>query len=190
MATSSKILNAIKLLLSIDDKDVEIVEEVTKAVITKEVEEIQKGSEDVGEVTLIKAFQEDEQISVEIIAEPLTPDAHGHWYSKDTVKGGHDSFDELWKAGALPMNMFHMKDDDGTNIELVKHYVMPCEVTIGETLVKEGTWIGEIKWHNDELWKARTVPREDGTLEIAGVSIKGWGHVQDAVNSDTGSATE
>lgn len=128
---------------------------------------------------LQKSHDYEQRISVEIVAEPLTPDAHGHWYSKDTVKGGFESFDKAWKEGRLNMNLFHQVDDvEKKHIELVKHYLVPDEgFTINGVPVKEGTWIANVKWHNQDLFEKRTKLLEDGTTEIGGLSIRGWGKV-------------
>ena len=130
-----------------------------------------------------KKFDVVQRISVEIVAEPLVVDAHGTWYSEETVQAGKDSFDLALKEGRAKPNLFHHMDDDGTNLEIVKHYIMPCDCSIGNTPVKAGTWVMEMKWHNEELWKKRTVPvkREDGSeyLEIAGLSLFGMGVIND-----------
>jgi hypothetical protein len=149
----------------------------------EDVEQVVKQDES----TLIKQFQSEERISVEIIAEPNVVDAHDNWYSVETVQKGYESFDARWKANELPMNLFHLKDDNELNTELIKHYVLPTDVMIGETAVKEGTWVGEVKWHNEVLWKQRTEVKDlgDGIMgtEIAGLSIKGWGTIHEAKES-------
>lgn len=118
------------------------------------------------------------RISVEIIAEPESPDAHGQWYSKETIEKGMLSADKAWREGRLNMNLFHAYDDiDKSHVELIKHYIVPFDCTVNGESVKEGSWVGEVKWHNQELFEKRTIPSEDGTLEIAGLSLRGWGKV-------------
>ena len=122
------------------------------------------------------------QISVEVVAEPYTPDAHGHWYSQDTVLKGFESADKAWKEKRLHMNLFHAHDDtENTCIELLKHYVVPFDCEVNGQKVKEGTWVAEVKWHDQELWKKRTEVLDDGSTEIAGLSLKGWGVINDPV---------
>lgn len=144
-----------------------------------------KESQTKSSVEIKKSHDFDQHISVEVIAEPFTPDAHGHWYSSETIQKGYDNFNERWQKGEIPMNLFHQVDDiNGDHIQLLKHYVVPFECDINGQRVKEGTWIGEVKWHNETLWKQRTDVLEDGTTAIAGLSIKGWGKIQDPVESD------
>lgn len=126
-----------------------------------------------------KKFDELQQISVEIVAEPYVVDAHGTWYSEETVKKGYESFDLALKEGRAKPNLFHYQDDDGSNLKIVDHYIMPCDCIVGSTPVKKGTWLLEMQYLSKELWDKRTIPkkREDGSeyLEIAGLSLFGMG---------------
>lgn len=151
-------------------------------------------SEDYNVIT--KSHDLEKKITVEIIAEPEIPDNHGNWYSKNTIEKGYNSFDKAWKDGRLSMNLFHSWDDkDAENVELLKHYVVPFDCAVpnprtGEsTLVKEGTWMAEVKWKNDALWDKRTKVREDGTTEIGGLSIRGWGKIQEPETTEIEKAT-
>lgn len=139
-------------------------------------------SEEDNQQLIQKSHDQEKRITVEVICEPLVPDAHDDYYTKETIEKGFESFDKAWKEGRLPMNLFHAYDDhDKQHVELLKHYLVPfdCQVPnprTGElTDVKEGTWIAEVKWHNEDLWKQRTTLREDGTTAIGGLSIRGWG---------------
>lgn len=142
-------------------------------------EDIKKASESAEtSVEIKKSHDYENQISVEIIAEPFVPDAHDMYYSEETIVKGMGSFDKAWKEGRLNMNLFHQVDDvEKKHLELLKHYIVPFDCEVNGQKVKAGTWCGEIKWHNKELWKARTEVLEDGTTEIAGLSIRGWGDV-------------
>ncbi|ADX87942.1 hypothetical protein [Vibrio phage JSF2] len=147
----------------------------------KVIEDIQKSADAVkSDVEIKKSHDYKNQISVEIIAEPFTPDAHGMYYSDTTIEKGYQSFDKAWKEGRLSMNLFHQIDDvDKKYVELLKHYIVPFDCEVNGQKVKAGTWCAEVKFHDSTLWKARTTPLEDGTTEIAGLSIRGWGVVND-----------
>lgn len=125
--------------------------------------------------TIIKKFKTDEQISVEIVYEPEVLDAHGEWMSADTIEKAKDNFNKNLASGNAKPNLFHLAPET-EKLEILKTYTMPCECTIGETVVKSGTWVAEVKWHDDLLWKQRTVPNEDGVLAIAGLSMQGMGN--------------
>ncbi len=124
--------------------------------------------------TVIKKFKQTEQVSVEIIYEPEVLDAHGEWMSEDTIVKACANFNKNLESGNAKPNLFHLKSET-EKLEILRTYVLPCECTIGETVVKKGTWVGEIKWHDGNLWKQRTVPNEDGVLAIAGLSLGGMG---------------
>jgi len=130
------------------------------------------------EDTLIKQLKQEERISVEIIAEPYVVDAHGHWYSEETVKQGYQDFDEVLKTDGIPMNLFHVKDVEDGSITLKDHYVLPCDCTIGVTPVKKGTWVAEVQW-DEKTWPMRSTPLDNGHYECEGLSIKGWGTILD-----------
>jgi hypothetical protein len=155
----------------------------SRNIIEQENKEMEKSS---GQQLLIKQFQEEQRISVEIICEPYIPDAHGHWYRPETLEKAREDWlaVEEETGEKIPMNLFHIKDVEGTQLELVKHYIMPTDAIIGDTLVKEGTWVAEVKWNDINLWSMRTVPTEEGTLEIAGVSPRFWGTVNPPKNKN------
>lgn len=138
---------------------------------------------------IIKQFQPSERISVEIMFRPNTPDLHGHWLSKETIEKGFESAQKAKEAGRLKPNLFHLKDVDNSQIEIVKEYLVPVECKIGEQDIAEGTWVTEVKWHNESLWKQRTevVDLPDGSkgTVIAGLSPKCWGVVNDPVEKAT-----
>ena len=144
-----------------------------KSMITKRQKEENVGVEDAPEKvvnnTVIKRFKVEERISVEIIYEPNVLDAHGEWMSEDTLAKACENFNKNLASGNAKPNLFHIKDETD-KLEILRTYTLPCECTIGDTLVKQGTWVAEIKWHDKALWKQRTVPNEDGVLEIAGTS--------------------
>jgi phosphoribosylformylglycinamidine (FGAM) synthase PurS component len=149
-----------------------------KSMITKRQKEENVGVEDAPEKvvtnTVIKRFKVEERISVEIIYEPNVLDAHGEWMSEDTLAKACENFNKNLASGNAKPNLFHIKDETD-KLEILRTYTLPCECTIGNTLVKQGTWVAEIKWHDKALWKQRTVPDENGVLAIAGTSIGALG---------------
>jgi len=133
---------------------------------------VEKGVAD--NTTVIKKFKMEERVSVEIIYEPYELDAHGEWMSEETIAKACENFNKNLDSGNAKPNLFHIKAET-EKLEILRTYTLPCECTIGETLVKQGTWVAEIKWHDMSLWKQRTVPDENGVLAIAGTSIGALG---------------
>lgn len=144
------------------------MEEDKVAEVEKSIEAKEESS------TVIEKFKGAEQVSVEIVYEPNVLDAHGEWMSEETISKACENFNKNLKTGNAKPNLFHVKNET-EKLEILRTYILPCEATIGETLVKKGTWIAEMKWHDDKLWKQRTVPNEEGVLEIAGISLGGMG---------------
>lgn len=147
--------------------------------------------------TIVKSHDHEQRITVEVIAEPWVLDAHGNWYSYDTiVKQGYPSFDKNWKEGNLPMNLFHEVDDEsGEFVKLLSHDIMPIDAIVPNPVtgkaypIKKGTWIACVKWNHEGLWRQRTeiVDRPDGTKGslIGGLSIKGWGSIVKEDSNET-----
>lgn len=144
--------------------------------------EVQLG---VKEKVLIKQFKPVEQISVEILLKAEEPDFHGHWYSKETVRGAYEDYNTVSAESKIPMNLFHVKDVPADKIDMVDHWIVEEDAVIGDVLVKSGTWVASIKWNDPELWEMRSVPKEDGTYRIAGLSPKFWGQVNPPKNKNT-----
>ena len=109
--------------------------------------------------------------------------------SVETIEKGYESAQKAFEEGRLKSNLFHLQDDDGKNIEIIKQYLIPCDCKIGEQEVTKGTWVVEMKFHNEELWKKRTEIKElpDGSMgtEIGGLSPRFWGTVNDPIEKVT-----
>jgi len=89
--------------------------------ISKDLAIVEKATK---EVEIRKSHDYEQQISVEIIAEPESPDAHGHWYSKATIEKGFLSADTRWRKGELPMNLCHSYDDIKVNMFLLSSIIL------------------------------------------------------------------
>ena len=144
------------------------------------------------QITIKKSHDFEQKIAVEIVAEPESPDAHGHWYSKETIEKGFLSADKAWREDRLHMNLFHAYDDvEGEHIELMKHYIVHFDCTINGQCVKEGSWVAEVKYYNEDLWKQRITPNEeDGKPDIAGLSLRGWGVINDPVTLEKATTSD
>lgn len=139
---------------------------------------VKQSAENSQQEEIRKSHDYKERISVEVLAEPNTPDAHGHWYSEETIQKGFESADKAWKDGRLNMNLFHAYDDvEKKHLRLENHYLTTEDQDYNGELVKKGSWISEVKWLNEDLWKRRITPLEDGMPEIAGLSLRGWGTI-------------
>jgi hypothetical protein len=121
--------------------------------------------------SIIKAVDQLKREAVFICYEPETPDTDGEWMSKETVEAACQSFNKAMQDGVLIPNLFHDKDSETNTytktdaFSIQKSWVTPVECVIGETEVKEGTWLVKVKFENDVLWNAF----EQGTVK--GVSI-------------------
>lgn len=140
------------------------------------------GQKAIGEKSLqakpiMKAVDELKREVTFLIYEPNIPDAHGEFASVETLAKACKSFNECYfeKGIAVP-SLFHMRDEDGAiettdSFDIIKTFIMPVDSIIGETEVREGSWVAIIKFKNDVLWQLFL----DG--EVSGLSMGAKGVV-------------
>jgi hypothetical protein len=80
---------------------------------------------------------------------PNTVDAQGHIYSEQEVeKAAHYWMKEFQQLGEMHSKM--LKEKQATVLE---SYVAPVEFSLGEKIVKKGTWLLKLYVDNDDLWE-------------------------------------
>lgn len=132
-------------------------------------------SKAVGSVLVQKSASE-EMISYEIIYEPDTPDFHGQWMSKETLRQGHEDFKKAQALGAVTENLFHMFDTDTWKI--VDHWIQPeFDVTVAETgeVIKAGSWVAKVQY-TPETWELKKAGI------VGGLSLQCGGILNDETN--------
>lgn len=120
-------------------------------------------------IPIIKAHDDEEMVTVEVVYEPNVPDAHGQWMSCETVRKACEDFNTRLKEGKIKTNLFHSFETDTFSIQ--KSWINEVDCIIGDQLVPEGTWLCSLKYHNTELWKMHK------SGEVGGVSIRANGAV-------------
>lgn len=125
--------------------------------------------------------QPEEMVSIEVVYEPDTVDAHGEWMSKETIRKACENFNKHLAEGVVQANLFHVKPTELFTIE--KTWIneeMDVIVKDSGEFLKAGTWVAKLKYHDERLWKLRKA------MVIQGVSIGGKGKV----NTETGEITD
>lgn len=123
----------------------------------------------------------EEMVSYEVVYEPDTKDAHGQWMSLETIEKGCENFNENLNKGVVQPNLFHLQNTEAFSIEstwIQKEF--DVKVVQTDEIIKAGTWVAKIKYHDAELWELKKAG------VIGGVSIGGSGFV----NQETGEITE
>ena len=149
---------------------------------------IEKASTDILKMTVKTEFQKtakpvavvkdagEEMISYEVIYEPNTPDAHGEWMTAETIALGKANFDKAHEAGVVKENLFHMIETDTFTIEKTWIQEEFDVVVIGtEQVIKAGTWVAKVKYHDPVLWDLKK------SNVVGGLSIQCSG----SVNTET-----
>lgn len=140
------------------------------------------GSTDAPDKTqLIKSSEQDEMVAYEVIYEPNVKDAHGEWMSEDTIQKACDNFNDNLIKGNVKPNLFHLANTELFTIE--KTWIQEeIDVKVEQTgeVIKAGTWVGKIKYHDEDLWNLKKA----GIIQ--GVSIGARG----AIDKETGEITD
>jgi DNA adenine methylase len=114
-------------------------------------------------IQLIKgADPTDERYVLGIVLEPEVVDAQGDIYSAEEVRvAAHRFMEEFGGLGLM-----HRMRVNG-QVKVLESYLAPVEFAVGETTVRQGTWLLAVRILSDELW----ADVKDGTL--GGFSVGG-----------------
>lgn len=95
-----------------------------------------------------------------IVLEPDVVDLHGDTYDEETVRKACHNFN---CSSTVSPNLFHITTTE--TFSIVESYITPVEFILDNQVIKKGTWLCVLQYHDDLLWQAA----KDG--EIQGVSI-------------------
>lgn len=109
---------------------------------------------------IIKAVDEEEQISIEVVYVPYRLDSDKQWMRPETIRKACENFNENLAKGNIKSNLFHSKDDNGNytstdKFEIIKSWINETDAVIGDQHVPEGTWICKLKWKDSDAWEKR-----------------------------------
>lgn len=124
--------------------------------------------------------KEEEMVSIEVVYEPDTKDAHEQWMSKSTLIEACDSFNKGLESGVVKSNLFHIQD---TELFTVEDTWINKELDVivkdsGEP-IKAGSWLAKVKYHDKDLWQLR----KDNIIQGVSIGCKA------EVNEETGEIT-
>ncbi len=113
--------------------------------------------------TLIKGLDpSDERFVLGIVLEPEVVDAQGDIYSAEEIRQAAHKFMEDFGGLGL-MHRYRVNDQ----VKIAESYLAPGDFSIGEQMVRKGTWLLGVHVLSDELWGEV----KDGSL--SGFSIGG-----------------
>src|SRR5699024_10498801 len=89
---------------------------------------------------------QEEMVSYEVVYEPDTEDAHGHWMSREEVEKACENFNKALEEGVVKSNLFHLQDTEMFSIEETWVH-KELDVTVEESgqPLKAGTWVAKLK---------------------------------------------
>ena len=125
---------------------------------------------------IVKSLNEEKRLATFLVLEPqdddlTTTDLHGDWYDADTVEDACHSFNRFCRKA----NLFHLVDT--TSFEFVESYITEAEITIGEEVIKKGSWLAKIYVTKSESGNLVWESIKSG--EFNGLSVQCEGFVSD-----------
>ena len=125
---------------------------------------------------IVKSLNEEKRLATFLVLEPqdddfTTTDLHGDWYDADTVEDACHSFNRFCRKA----NLFHLVDT--TSFEFVESYITEAEITVGEEVIKKGSWLAKIYVTKSESGDLVWESIKSG--EFNGLSVQCEGFVSD-----------
>lgn len=108
---------------------------------------------------IAKSLNNELRQALYVVLEPEAVDAHGDTYDADEVRKACHNFNQF----CMQPNLFHMADT--SDFAIVESYCLPADTTLNETVLKAGTWMVNLQFNTEEIWKAA---KEDA---FSGVSV-------------------
>lgn len=125
---------------------------------------------------IVKSLNEEKRFATFLILEPqdddyTTTDLHGDWYDADTVEDACHSFNKFCRKA----NLFHLMDTEV--FEFRESYITEAEITVGEEVIKKGSWLAKIYVNKSESGDLVWESIKSG--EFNGLSVQCEGFVSD-----------
>ena len=119
------------------------------------------------QIKVAKALDEELKQATFVVMVPDETDLHGDTVSEIEVRKAAFNFNKFCREP----NLFHMTGTD--MFEFAESYIAPVEFTLGDTVIKKGTWLATVQVHDDSLWDLIK------TGEVNGLSIGAIASVED-----------
>ena len=119
------------------------------------------------DVRIVKAKAEaEERVVIGVVLEPDEVDAQGDTISKEEIKNAAYRFMEEFAVSGI-----QHKEFAGGRLKILESWIAPQDITIGDQVVKEGTWMMTKRVVDDDLWAAAKAGKFTG-FSIGGSAIR------------------
>lgn len=105
----------------------------------------------------------DERYILGVVLEPDIVDAQNDTYDAGTIRTAAHKFMEDFGA----VKLMHSGEPINDKVKILESYIAPVDFTVGDQVVKAGTWLMAVKVLDDGLWSAAK------SGELTGFSIGG-----------------
>ena len=118
-------------------------------------------------IPIIKQANEELKQATFLVLAPDEVDLHGDIYDANEVRKACHNFNTYCRKA----NLLHLFDTE--TFSIAESYIAPVEMQMGETIIKAGSWVSVLQFHNDDIW---TDVKDE---KFTGVSIGGTATVID-----------
>ncbi len=99
--------------------------------------------------TEVLAAEAEERFVLGVVLEPDVVDSQSDTYSAEEVRqAAHKYLEDFGNLGLQHKQMITGK------IKIAESYIAPCEMKLGDTTIKAGTWLMAIRVLDDTVWKS------------------------------------
>lgn len=90
----------------------------------------------------------EERVALGPVLIPDTVDLQNDAITAEEIEKAADHFMEFYRNRGLQHS-----DLVNDKVSILQSYCAPCEFSIGERVVKKGTWLMKVRYHDEEIWQ-------------------------------------
>lgn len=97
-------------------------------------------------VPVTKAVDEELRQGTFLVLSPDEVDLHGDIYDSVEIRKACHNFNQF----CMKANLLHLIETD--TFSIVESYISQVDMVLGTQLIKSGSWLAVLQFHDDEIW--------------------------------------
>lgn len=98
-------------------------------------------------VQVTKSVNEELRQGTFLVLSPDEVDLHGDIYSSDEIRKACHNFNQF----CMKANLLHLIETD--TFSIVESYISQVDMVLGTQLIKAGSWLSVLQFHDDDIWE-------------------------------------
>ena len=98
-------------------------------------------------VQVTKSVDEELKQGTFLVLSPDEVDLHGDIYSQDEIRKACHNFNQF----CMKANLLHLIETD--TFSIVESYISQVDIVLGTQLIKSGSWLVVLQFHDDDIWE-------------------------------------